>query len=127
MEQFNEVIAEIRMQKDLEKFRNLCEEQGKRLVIFGVGDCGHFVYHTLHNAKIEPDCFCDNHCFRQGDEKTGLEIISSGCLYNTLMKIWRNKPPWLGYPWGQRLHREASLGGYDETRGLFDVIKTFQL
>ncbi len=24
MEQFNKVIAEIRMQKDLEKFRNLC-------------------------------------------------------------------------------------------------------
>lgn len=45
------------MQSDLAKFKNL---QGKQLVIFGAGDCGHHVYDILHSANIEAAYFCDN-------------------------------------------------------------------
>ena len=37
------------------------------------------------------------------------------------------KLPWPDHPRRQGLYRESSLGGHEETRGLPNVIKTFQL
>lgn len=80
MREFNQMIKCIRNQADLEKFRNIVNEQGKKLVLFGAGDCGHAVYSILHYVNIGIYCFCDNVLGGQKDVKTGLDIVLPGYL-----------------------------------------------
>lgn len=75
MREFNQMIKCIRNQADLEKFRNIVNEQGKKLVLFGAGDCGHAVYNILHYVNIGIYCFCDNVLGGQKDVKTGFDIV----------------------------------------------------
>lgn len=75
MKHFNQTINEIRSQHDLTRFRKICEEEGKRLVLFGAGDCGHVVYRMLHNVGIQIECFCDNKTGGRIDKETGLQIV----------------------------------------------------
>ena len=75
MKEFYKVVEEIRIQKDLEIFRDIYKNQRKKLVIFGAGDCGHNVYRTLQNEEIEIECFCDNNQSGHLDEKTGIKIL----------------------------------------------------
>lgn len=75
MESFNQTVENIRNQVDLNQYRKSVEEQDRKLVLFGAGDCGHVVYNILHNANIEIFCFCDNR-LRAADKETGLPIVS---------------------------------------------------
>lgn len=74
MEEFYRTIEMIRNQVDLEAFREMVESQGKKLVIFGAGDCGHKVYGMLHSVGVEADCFCDNHREAEVDKDTGVRV-----------------------------------------------------
>ncbi len=76
MNDFNQMVEEIRKQSDLEQYRKIVEEEGRKLVLFGAGDCGHVVYNILHNVGIEIFCFCDNRLGGQKDQETGLRIES---------------------------------------------------
>lgn len=80
MKKFNQMIDDIQRQIDLEKFRKMTEEQGHGVVLFGAGDCGHVVYHMLHNVGIAIDCFCDNGRNGCTDEETGLMIAAPAYL-----------------------------------------------
>lgn len=75
MKHFNQTINEIRSQHDLTRFRKIYEEEGKKLVLFGAGDCGHVVYRMLHNVGIQIECFCDNKMGGRIDKETGLQIV----------------------------------------------------
>lgn len=74
MERFYRTVEMIRKQVDLEEFREMVEKQGKELVIFGAGDCGHLVYEMLHRVGIRVSSFCDNRGRGQTDEATGLKV-----------------------------------------------------
>lgn len=76
MNDFNQMIEAIQKQADLEKFRQITEEEGRNIVLFGAGDCGHVVYRILHNVGIEIACFCDNRQGGQTDVETGLAVVS---------------------------------------------------
>lgn len=80
MKKFNQMIDHIQRQVDLEKFRQMTEKQGHGLVLFGAGDCGHVVYHIMHNAGIAVECFCDNGRNGCMDEETGLMIAAPAYL-----------------------------------------------
>lgn len=43
MREFNQTVDEIRSQADLKKFTDIIEKQGRKLVLFGAGDCGHVI------------------------------------------------------------------------------------
>lgn len=75
MWEFNQTVDEIRSQDDLKKYRDIIEEQGRKLVLFGAGDCGHVIYNMLHNVGIDVYCFCDNALGDRTDEATGLQIV----------------------------------------------------
>jgi len=74
MEEFYATVEMIRNQVDLEAFREMVDSQGKRLVIFGAGDCGHKVYDMLHRVGVEVSCFCDNCGKGKTDGVTGVRI-----------------------------------------------------
>ena len=76
MENFNRMVDDIRNQIDLEIYRRITEQQGKKLVLFGAGDCGHVVYNMLHNREIKVFCFCDNKYSGHTDAATGLMIAA---------------------------------------------------
>lgn len=71
MDDFSQMVEEIRKQSDLEQYRKIVEE-GRKLVLFGAGDSGHVVYNILHTVGIAVFCFCDNRLGGQMDQETGL-------------------------------------------------------
>lgn len=75
MDKFNRTVENIKEQDDLELFREIVSKQGKKLVLFGAGDCGHVVYGILHHVNIPVHCFCDNVLGGQVDGQTGLAIV----------------------------------------------------
>ncbi len=75
MREFNQTVDEIRSQADLKKFTDIIEKQGRKLVLFGAGDCGHVIYNMLQNVGIDVYCFCDNALGDRTDEATGLQIV----------------------------------------------------
>lgn len=79
MENFNQTVEKIRNQIDLERYRKIVGA-GRKLVLFGAGDCGHVVYNILHNVGIGIFCFCDNKSGGHTDKETGLKIVSSEYL-----------------------------------------------
>lgn len=87
MQKFNQMADEVRSQADLEKFRTITDQQGKQIVLFGAGDCGHVIYNMLHNARIEVLCFCDNKAGGHTDEATGLKIVSPEYLKDKITEL----------------------------------------
>lgn len=85
MNYFNQTIETIRKQQDLEKFRTAAD-QGKELVLFGAGECGHDVYRILRDVGIQVTLFCDNHLAGNMDEETGIEIAGPGSLQEDMEK-----------------------------------------
>lgn len=83
MEEFCRTVEMIRNQVDLEAFREMVESQGKQLIIFGAGDCGHKVYDMLHRVGIEVFCFCDNRRKADKDMATGVRIVEAESLDST--------------------------------------------
>ncbi|MCI8801092.1 MAG: FkbM family methyltransferase [Lachnospiraceae bacterium] len=83
MEEFYRTVEMIRNQVDLETFREMVNSQGKQLIIFGAGDCGHKVYDMLHRVGIEVSCFCDNLGQADKDMITGIRVVKPEFLDNT--------------------------------------------
>lgn len=83
MEEFYGTVEMIRNQIDLETFREMVDSQGKQLIIFGVGDCGHKVYNMLYRVGIEVSCFCDNLGQADKDMSTGIRVVKPEFLDNT--------------------------------------------
>lgn len=87
MEPFDQVAEKIREQNDLEMFREIVEGQGRKIVLFGAGDCGHVVYHMLRSVNIDVCCFCDNKAGRCADKETGLVIESPEYLMDRAAEL----------------------------------------
>ena len=49
---------------------------GKEIVIFGAGNCGHTVWRSLLDEGIKVKAFCDNRLAGTTDRETSLPIIS---------------------------------------------------
>jgi len=49
--------------------------QGKSIILFGAGNCGHIVYHFLEKEEVAVAAFCDNRLAGSIDEETNIKII----------------------------------------------------
>lgn len=74
MEQFQKTVLEILEQRDIKIFVDELTRECKKIVIWGVGNCGHLVYDVLSEQGVEISFFADNHHVGR-DAKTGIEII----------------------------------------------------
>jgi len=77
---FDQTVEKIRKQEDLESFRAITVREGKKIVIFGAGICGHMVYKIMYDVGIAVHLFCDNNRAGHIDEETGLEIVGPDYL-----------------------------------------------
>ena len=77
MKTFDCTADEIRSQIDKIKCSMLDKIKGGYPVIFGAGICGHKIYDLLHGYGVHVLCFCDNMLGGNTDQVTGLRIIGT--------------------------------------------------
>ena len=77
MKTFDCTADEIRSQIDKIKCSMLDKIKGGYPVIFGAGICGHKIYDLLHGYGVHVLCFCDNMLGGNTDQATGLRIIGT--------------------------------------------------
>lgn len=75
MEQFEKAASEIVKQEDLKRFGDEIKKGNRKIVIWGVGDCGHHVYDVLTEQDIQIDFFADNYYKENKDSQTGIKMI----------------------------------------------------
>jgi len=122
MEHFYQTVDEIRCQSNLDIYK-YC---GRKLVIFGAGDCGHIVYEIFRDAGIGISCFCDNKMAGKTDEETGLPVMRpedlAGGQENILFLICVVDAKLCEMIYGQLLRLGYAGGQIDIMRDYYDMI-----
>lgn len=93
MEQFDKAAREIVEQEDLKQFADIINKNNMKIVIWGVGDCGHNVYDVLTEQNIKIDFFADSYYGGNADSQTGIQMVDIDTIfqqkekYNILISI----------------------------------------
>lgn len=93
MKQFDKAAGEIVKQGYLKQFADKINKKDMKIVIWGVGDCGHRVYDVLTEQNIAIDYFADSYYGGSEDSRTGIQMIDIDTIfqqkekYNILVSI----------------------------------------
>lgn len=71
----DEIIDAAHHRREMEVIKEKAAE-GKAIILFGAGNCGHIVYRFLEEEGVPVSAFCDNRLAGSVDKETNIRIIS---------------------------------------------------
>lgn len=121
MTEFEQVIDEIIEEAHHRREMEIIKEQaagGKKIILFGAGNCGHIVYRFLTKEGVEITAFCDNRLAGSIDEETNIRIIGPEELTADTKRFFivitvADKPVY------QKIYEQLMESGFDGNQCLF--------